>query len=75
MIRSDLRPLFILAFFMAVFVAASNFLVQFPINYFGMQNVLTYAAISYTITFLITDLSNRRYGKIVATNIDYIGFI
>ena len=75
MTRSDLRPLFILAFFMAVFVAASNFLVQFPINYFGMQNVLTYAAISYPITFLITDLSNRRYGKIVARNIVYIGFI
>ena len=75
MIRSDLRPLFILAFFMAVFVAASNFLVQFPINYFGMEEVLTYAAITYPITFLITDLSNRRYGKIVARNIVYIGFI
>ena len=64
--RSELRPLLILAFFMAVFVTASNFLVQFPINFFGMQEVLTYGAISYPVTFLITDLSNRRFGKIVA---------
>jgi len=60
---------------MAVFVAASNFLVQFPIGYFGMQEVLTYGAISYPATFLITDLSNRRYGKIIARKIVYIGFI
>ena len=75
MIRSDLRPLLVLAFFMAVFVAASNFLVQFPIDYFGMQEVLTYGAISYPATFLITDLSNRRYGKIIARKIVYIGFV
>ena len=73
--RSELRPLLILAFFMAVFVTASNFLVQFPINFFGMQEVLTYGAISYPVTFLITDLSNRRFGKIVARKIVYLGFI
>ena len=66
--RSELRPLLILALFMAVFVTASNFLVQFPINFFGMQEVLTYGAISYPVTFLITDLSNRRFGKIIITN-------
>ena len=59
---------------MAVFVTASNFLVQFPINFFGMQEVLTYGAISYPVTFLITDLSNRRFGKIVARKIVYLGF-
>ena len=73
--RSELRPLLILALFMAVFVTASNFLVQFPINFFGMQEVLTYGAISYPVTFLITDLSNRRFGKIVARKIVYLGFI
>ena len=74
LIRSDLRLLLVLAFFMAVIVAASNFLVQFPINFFGLQEVLTYGAISYPITFLITDLSNRRFGKIIARKIVYLGF-
>ena len=57
LVGKEFRLFLILAFFMAVFVAASNFLVQFPINFFGMQEVLTYGAISYPITFLITDLS------------------
>ena len=48
---------------MASIVALSNYLVQFPINRFGLQNVLTYGAFSYPIAFLITDLSNRKYGK------------
>ena len=73
--RSEFRLLLTLAFFMAVFVTASNFLVQFPINFFGMQEVLTYGAISYPITFLITDLSNRRFGKVVARKIVYLGFV
>ena len=52
----------------------SNYLVQFPINYFGLNEVLTYGAFSYPITFLITDLANRAYGKVVARKIVYIGF-
>ena len=52
-----------LVFAMASIVALSNYLVQFPINRFGLQNVLTYGAFSYPIAFLITDLSNRKYGK------------
>ena len=74
LIGSDFRLLLILAFFMALFVAASNFLVQFPINFFGMQEVLTYGAVSYPLTFLITDLSNRRFGKIIARKVVYLGF-
>ena len=75
MIKSDLKLFSILSFFMATMVALSNFLVQFPVNYFGMQEILTYGAFSYPITFLITDLANRRFGKIIATKIVYIGFI
>jgi len=59
---------------MAFVVALSNYLVQFPINYFGLENLLTYGAFSYPIAFLITDLSNRRYGKKVAKKIVYLGF-
>ena len=59
---------------MGAIVVASNYLVQFPIKYFGLSEILTYGAFSYPITFLITDLANRAYGKIVARKIVYIGF-
>ncbi len=64
-----------LAVSMGFVVMASNYLVQFPINYLGLTEILTYGAFSYPITFLITDLANRGYGKIVARKIVYIGFI
>ena len=60
---------------MASLVAVSNFLVQFPVNYFGMESILTYAAFTYPITFLITDLANRKYGKSIARRIVYLGFL
>jgi len=60
---------------MGVIVLASNYLVQFPINYYGLEEILTYGAFSYPIAFLITDLANRSYGKVVARKIVYIGFI
>ena len=60
---------------MGLVVLASNYLVQFPVNYYGLQNVLTYGAFSYPVAFLITDLANRSYGKLVAKKIVYIGFI
>ena len=59
---------------MGVVVLASNYLVQFPINYYGLNEILTYGAFSYPIAFLITDLANRSYGKQVARKIVYIGF-
>ena len=63
-----------LSFLMGLVVLASNYLVQFPIKYYGLQNILTYGAFSYPIAFLITDLANRSFGKIVARKIVYIGF-
>ena len=75
MIKVENRLFFIFAFFMALVVALSNYLVQFPVNHFSLQNLLTYGAFSYPIAFLITDLSNRRYGKKAAKKIVYIGFI
>ena len=59
---------------MALIVAVSNYLVQFPINYFGLQELLTYGAFSYPVAFLITDLSNKRYGRNTAKKIVYLGF-
>ena len=66
---------FLLSFIMGVVVLFSNFLVQFPINYYGLNEILTYGAFSYPIAFLITDLANRSYGKIVARKIVYFGFV
>ncbi len=63
-----------LSVLMGLIVAASNYLVQFPIKYYGLENILTYGAFSYPITFLITDLANRAYGKAVARKVVYIGF-
>tara|TARA_B100001123_G_scaffold379477_1_gene448444 strand:+ start:768 stop:1352 length:585 start_codon:yes stop_codon:yes gene_type:complete len=65
---------FLLAFLMAITITLSNYLVQFPIKYYGLENLLTYGAFSYPVAFLITDLSNRRYGKNFAKKIVYIGF-
>ena len=59
---------------MGVIVLVSNYLVQFPIQYYGLEDVLTYGAFSYPIAFLITDLANRSHGKVVARKIVYIGF-
>ena len=59
---------------MGAIVLSSNYLVQFPIKYYGLEEILTYGAFSYPIAFLITDLANRSYGKIVARKIVYIGF-
>ena len=64
----------LLSFFMGVVVLSSNYLVQFPIKYYGLEKILTYGAFSYPVAFLITDLANRSYGKVVARNIVYIGF-
>ncbi len=64
-----------LSILMGVVVVISNYLVQFPIQYYGLDEILTYGAFSYPITFLITDLANRAYGKIVARKIVYVGFI
>ena len=74
-VGSELRLLIFLSFLMAFFVALSNFLVQFPINIFGFKEILTYGAFSYPVTFLITDLSNRRFGKDIARKVVYLGFI
>ena len=68
------RLFLILSFLMGVVVLASNYLVQFPITYYNLDEVLTYGAFSYPIAFLITDLTNRLYGKIVARKIVYVGF-
>ena len=65
----------LLSFLMGAVVLFSNYLVQFPIKHYGLEEILTYGAFSYPIAFLITDLANRSYGMKVARKIVYIGFV
>tara|TARA_B100000686_G_C16231758_1_gene685233 strand:+ start:112 stop:666 length:555 start_codon:yes stop_codon:yes gene_type:complete len=64
----------ILSFFMGGIVLISNYFVQFPINYYGLEDILTYGAFTYPVAFLITDLANKFYGKYTARKIVYFGF-
>jgi hypothetical protein len=75
MVRIKYNFFFILASLMALVVVLSNYLVQFPVNYMGLQDLLTYGAFSYPVAFLISDLSNRKYGPDSAKKIVYLGFL
>ncbi|MDX1401205.1 MAG: queuosine precursor transporter [Kiloniellales bacterium] len=67
--RRVTRGVFIGVAAMTVIVAASNFLVQFPIN-----DWLTWGALIYPIAFLVTDLTNRSLGPGPARRVIYVGF-
>ena len=73
-LKSDKRIFLLLAALMSTVVLISNYLVQFPFNHFGLNEILTYGAFSYPVAFLITDLANKKYGKQTAKKIVYIGF-
>jgi len=72
--KLDRKLFLLLSISMGVVIIISNYLVQFPINKFNLQNILTYGAFSYPIAFLITDLANRRFGKEKARKLVYFGF-
>ncbi|MGH6861340.1 MAG: VUT family protein [Phyllobacterium sp.] len=59
---------------MCAVVAASNVLVQYPFQHFGLEEILTYGAFTYPIAFLVNDLSNRRFGPAFARRVVYAGF-
>ena len=69
------RVFIALSFLMGLVVLSSNYLVQFPVKYYGLQDILTFGAFTYPIAFLITDLANRSYGKQIARKIVYFGFV
>ncbi len=64
---------------MCAVVALSNYLVQFPINSsfsgVNLADLLTWAALTYPVAFLITDLTNRMAGPCGARKIIFSGFI
>ena len=63
---------------MVAVVAASNFLVQFPVEVqlgpVNLADLLTWGAFSYPIAFLVTDLTNRHFGPRLARLVVVSGF-
>jgi len=68
-LRNLSSSFFIATAIMAAIVTASNVLVQYPIN-----DWLTWGAFSYPVTFLVTDLINRKVGVQGARRVVYVGF-
>ena len=56
-------------------VALSNVAVQYPFMHFGLQDYLTWGAFTYPVAFLITDLTNRRYGPAKTRRVVFAGFV
>ena len=71
----DRRDFVIAIAAMGLVVLASNILVQSPFTYGGLGDYLTWGAFSYPFAFLVTDLSNRRFGPRTARRIVYAGFL
>jgi queuosine precursor transporter len=59
---------------MAMVVAASNMLVQYPVQLLGLQDWLTWGALTYPLAFLITDLCVRTHSPKRARQVIYAGF-
>ena len=59
---------------MMAVVAASNVLVQHPVEQLGLQDFLTWGAFTYPLAFLVNDLTNRRFGPAGARRVVYAGF-
>ena len=64
---------------MVVVVVASNVLVQHPVAYtigsLDLADLLTWGTFSYPAAFLVTDLTNRRFGAGTARRVVLIGFL
>jgi uncharacterized PurR-regulated membrane protein YhhQ (DUF165 family) len=69
------RDFFLAIAAMAVVVLASNILVQYPVAFGNLGDYLTWGAFSYPFAFLVTDLSNRRFGPQGARRVVYAGFV
>ena len=64
---------------MVAIVAASNFLVQFPVQLqlgpLNLADLLTWGAFTYPVAFLVTDLTNRHFGPGRARLVVVAGFV
>jgi uncharacterized PurR-regulated membrane protein YhhQ (DUF165 family) len=60
---------------MALIVLLSNVAVQYPFTPFGLGDYLTWGAFTYPVSFLVTDLTNRRFGASLARRLVVVGFL
>jgi uncharacterized PurR-regulated membrane protein YhhQ (DUF165 family) len=64
---------------MIAVVAASNYLVQFPVEFViagaNLADVLTWGAFTYPAAFLVTDLTNSHFGPRRARQVAVFGFV
>lgn len=75
MITLPFRKLVLPVIAMALVVVASNILVQYSFEPFGLGDYLTWGAFTYPVSFLVTDLTNRRYGPKIARELVAVGFV
>ena len=73
--QRTLTRLILPAFAMTFVVVASNILVQYPFEPLGLGDYLTWGAFTYPVAFLVTDLTNRRYGAGMARRLVAVGFV
>lgn len=59
----------LLVFAMVLVVSSANYLVQFPVN-----DWLTWGALTYPVSYFVTDLTNRRFGPSSARRVVFVGF-
>jgi len=71
----QLKPLILPVLATTLIVVASNILVQIPFAHWNMQDNLTWGAFTFPISYLITDLTNRRYGSATARKLVAVGFV
>jgi len=72
---NEMKALFIPTLAMIVIVVAANILVQHPIHFLGLADHLTWGGLTYPISFLVTDLTNRHFGPERARKVVIAGFI
>lgn len=73
--KRTLTRLILPALAMTFVVVASNILVQYPFEPLGLGDYLTWGAFTYPVAFLVTDLTNRRYGAGTARRLVAVGFV
>lgn len=73
--QRPLTRLILPALAMTFVVVASNILVQYPFEPLGLGDYLTWGAFTYPVAFLVTDLTNRRYGAGMARRLVAVGFV
>lgn len=75
----NVKSIFPFVCLMAFIVVASNHLVQFPVNFtignYNLADLLTWGAFTYPIAFLITDMTNRKFGAKNARIVVLVGFL